>query len=102
MTPLAAAIIEAATKGLADQDGALHAARVLREYQEDARAVAVATLVALGGSKPKQGLAPFASVISQQILELTDEIEEAGREGVGATGDRQVCVEVEQGRSLNF
>jgi hypothetical protein len=79
MTPLAETILDAATKALADQDGAPHAARVLREYQEDARAVAVAVLVALGGSKRRHGLAPFASAISQQILELADEIEEAGR-----------------------
>jgi hypothetical protein len=79
MTPLAETILEAATKALADQDGAPHADRVLREYEEDARAVAVAVLVALGGSKKRHGLAPFASAISQRILELADEIEEAGR-----------------------
>jgi hypothetical protein len=78
MTPLAETIVDAATKALADQDRAPHAGRVLREYQEDARAVAVAVLLALGGSKKRRGLAPFASSISQQILELADEIDKGG------------------------
>jgi hypothetical protein len=79
MTPLAETILRTATEALADRDEAPHSARVLREYQEDARAVAVAVLAALGGSKGKPGLAPFRSLVSQQLLLLADEIEEAGK-----------------------
>jgi hypothetical protein len=80
MTPLAQSVLSAATKALAEQDDAPHSARILREYRGEARAVAIAVLVALGGEKGKPGLLPFKNTTSQQILELADEIEEAGEQ----------------------
>jgi hypothetical protein len=47
-------------------------------YQEDARALTVPVLAALVDGGRGKGLA-VASPITQQILELTDEIDEAGK-----------------------
>jgi hypothetical protein len=75
MSALAEVILEAATAALAGRDGGKPTGR---EYREDARAVAVAVLAAVGGAKRKRGMLPFQNGISQQILALADELEGEG------------------------
>ena len=77
MTPLADAVLEAATAALQDResgpsDGAP------RAYREDARAVAIAVLVAIGGAKGKPGMLPFTNGLSQKFLALADELDAEG------------------------
>jgi hypothetical protein len=78
MTPIADTVLRAATLALTARKTPSVDEEVLRGVQEDARAAAVAVLVALGGSKQKAGLAPYSSSIAQQLLHLADELEEAG------------------------
>ena len=78
MTPLAAAILEAATSALAHHGAAPVTEGVLSNCREDARAVAVAVLVAIGGAKGRSGLLPFHNGISQKLLALADELEDEG------------------------
>jgi hypothetical protein len=57
MTRLDETMLDATTRALPEQDSAPRAGRVLREYQENARAMAVAVLAALGGTMESLGLA---------------------------------------------
>ena len=78
MTPLAAAILEAATAALAHRGGVPVTERMLSDCREDARAVAVAVLVTIGGTKAKPGLHPFPTRQSQEILSLADDLDGDG------------------------
>ncbi len=79
MTPLADAILIAATVALTQRDTL--AENALRDRREDARAVAVAVLVAIGGAKGKPGMLPFTNGLSQKLLALADELDEDREEG---------------------
>ena len=76
MTPLAEAVLEAATSALAHHGAAPVTEGVLSKCREDARAVAV--LVAIGGAKGRRGLLPFNNGISQTLLTMADELEADG------------------------
>ena len=78
MTPLAEAVLEAATSALAHHGAAPVTEGVLSKCREDARAVAVAVLVAIGGAKGRRGLLPFNNGISQTLLTMADELEADG------------------------
>ncbi len=78
MTPLAAAILEAATTSLAHRRGTPITECTLSDCREDARAVAVAVLVTIGGTKGKPGLHPFSTRLSQDILSLADDLDSDG------------------------
>ncbi len=79
MTPLADAILSAATCALARCD-ALPLKGACRERDEDARAVAIAVLVALGGAKRTSGMLPFASGLSQKLLSIADELDDGAEQ----------------------
>jgi hypothetical protein len=75
MTPLADAVLDAATAALARHDASPLADGPLRQRREDARAVAVAVLVAVGGAKGRPGMLPFTNGLSQKFLALADELD---------------------------
>ncbi len=75
MSPLADAVLSAAICALARCDAA-PLKEAFRERDEDARAVAIAVLVALGGAKGAKGMLPFSSSLSQKLLSIADELDE--------------------------
>jgi hypothetical protein len=78
MTPLAEAVLNAATAALDDRYGLAPVEGQVRGGREDARAVAVAVLVAIGGAKGKPGMLPFTNGLSQKFLALADELDDEG------------------------
>jgi hypothetical protein len=62
MTPLVEAILQAVTQAVVRPDHMPMAVRMLREHREGGRAVAVAVLIPLGGSKGKPGVRLFCSL----------------------------------------
>ena len=78
MTISGEAVLEAATEALSKRADAHSTAGALGSRREDARAVVVAVLVALGGAKGRQGLLPFRTSLSQTLLGMADELEAEG------------------------
>jgi hypothetical protein len=75
MTPLADAILEAATAALDQSGGASSTESAAQARRAEARAVAIAVLVVIGGAKGKPGMLPFNNGISQKFLALADELD---------------------------
>jgi hypothetical protein len=75
MTPLADAVLEAATAALDDRGASGSTNTGARDSRADARAVAIAVLVAIGGAKGKPGMLPFTNGLSQKFLALADELD---------------------------
>ena len=75
MSALGETVLNAAMEALLTRDNVHLTDRVLSERGEDARAVTVAVLVALGGAKGRQGLLPFRTSLSQTLLGMADEME---------------------------
>ena len=79
MTALSDQILSAATEALAKRrDTALPEDGLAHPLREDARAVVVAVLAALGGEKGKPGILPLHHGVSQSLLAMADELEAAG------------------------
>jgi hypothetical protein len=75
MTPLADAVLKAAMAALSQRAGEPLDESALRERREDARAVSIAVLVAIGGAKGKPGMLPYTNGLSQKFLALADELD---------------------------
>ena len=78
MTILSEVLLQAATEALSKRVDTDQAAGSPGSRREDARAVAVAVLVTLGGAKGRQGLLPFRTSLSQTLLAMADELEAEG------------------------
>ena len=78
MTNLGEAVLKAATEALSERVETDAAAGVLGSRREDARAVVVAVLAALGGAKERRGLLPFRTSLSQTLLAMADDLEAEG------------------------
>jgi hypothetical protein len=75
MTPLADAILEAAMAALDHGGDTPPAESAAGGRRAEARAVAIAVLVVIGGAKGKPGMLPFNNGISQKFLALADELD---------------------------
>ena len=74
MTPLADAVLKAATTALAHRAAMPVTEGTLSDCRDDARAVAVAVLVTVGDVMAKPGLHPFRTHHSLEILSLAEDL----------------------------
>ena len=61
------ALVEAVTSSTTSQDG--------HSYETAAREVLIKVLTRLGGQPDRRGLLPFKHAVSQQILQIADELD---------------------------
>jgi hypothetical protein len=78
MTPLAKAVLKAATTALAHRGTVPVTGHALSDCREDARAVAVSVQVAVGDAMARPGLHPFTTRQAHELLALADDLDRGG------------------------